>query len=427
MRTLCTLLLLLAMGTGIALAQISGVAITPAGAGPTDTITIIVYPEQTYPLPDERDPPSAFLESLANAPRVRLHAGVGLSIGRIYPDSFFHYHAWRFNVGATNDFSQPGPNTNPGQQEMTYFPDGTWRLTMVPGRYFAAVATASRPLVVSQIESMQFVFAGGPDDVHAWSRVGRSDTSLFPWYPRVGRIPSDFHVPFPIPAAWSAPQPPTRLRPAGPGIFYQVTGAAGTEQLVLTVRPGQTLPLGTAHSLPSNQPSDLYLHAGLVLPGRTGWAHQVEATAANAQVTRLYRQPDGSFRKVIRLREYFNLSPSEPLGRLEFSLAGGSLSDLWSRFAAPAGQGSHFSVPLTPAGVTVIKPAPAPAAILERLADGAFRLKAQTQGDVPVRIFDTLGRLVAQGHTVGGTYQGTLLQPGLYTFLVGTTSLKAAF
>ena len=401
-------------------------AIVPAGATPTDTITIIVYPEQTFPLPGE-----GFVfhhgQGLAEATRVRLHAGVGLSSAGIFPDSFQFFRQWQFCVGAANGFSQPGPNTAPGQQEMTFFPDGTWRITLVPSRYFAAVATASRPLPINRIESMQFVFAGGLDEIDVWSREGKSDSVLYPWYRHVSRGANDFYVPFPIPAAWSAPQPPTRLRPAAPGVSYQVTGGVGSEQLVLNVRPGQTLPLGTPQSLPAGQSSDLYLHAGLVLPGTTGWAHQVAATPANAQVTRLYRQPDGSFRKVVRLREYFNLSPTEPLGRLEFNLAGGTGADLWSRFAAPAGPNSYFSVPLTPAGVTALAATRAPSPTLERLPDGAYRLRAPGADQVPVRIFDALGRQVAQGYTEQGIYQGRLLQPGFYTFQVGAVALKGIF
>lgn len=125
------------------MAQVDGISVGPAGAGPNDPITITVYPDQTCPLPSN-DPN----KSLATATIVRIHSGVTLGT-----------QAWQNVVDAGNGAADAITG-------FTQMPNGTWEKTLTPASYYTGVPAGTT------ITGLNFVLNGGPAGTQ-WDKEGK--------------------------------------------------------------------------------------------------------------------------------------------------------------------------------------------------------------------------------------------------------------
>ena len=154
-----------------AMAQISGVTITPAGATASDTITITVNTNQICPTASANAG-----QSLSGASVVRLHAGL--------------------RVNGVNFVNTVTANSDAAATAYTGFTNlggGIWQKRILPTAYFQPVT--------GTIEGITFVLNGGPTGGNPWEREGKvCGANGFP------ASNGDFIVPFPLAGAITGPR-----------------------------------------------------------------------------------------------------------------------------------------------------------------------------------------------------------------------------
>jgi hypothetical protein len=154
-----------------AIAQISGVTITPVGATASDTITITVNTNQICPTASANAG-----QSLSGASVVRLHAGL--------------------RVNGVNFVNTVSANSDAAATAYTGFTNlggGIWQKRILPTAYFQPVT--------GTIEGITFVLNGGPTGGNPWEREGKvCGANGFP------AANGDFIVPFPLSGAITGPR-----------------------------------------------------------------------------------------------------------------------------------------------------------------------------------------------------------------------------
>ncbi len=154
-----------------AIAQISGVTITPAGATASDTITITVNTNQICPTASANAG-----QSLSGASVVRLHAGLRVN-----------------GVNFVNTVTANSDAATTAYTGFTNLGGGIWQKRILPTAYFQPVT--------GTIEGITFVLNGGPTGGNPWEREGKVCGAN-------GFLASngDFIVPFPLAGAITGPR-----------------------------------------------------------------------------------------------------------------------------------------------------------------------------------------------------------------------------